>query len=221
MACLPMSPAHPGRHALVAVLVLATAAACSKRDTKADSLAAGANAPVTSATTPADSMSGMPGMGGTGGMQHDMANMTGNADHDFLRMMSDHHKGLILLAHMTRDRKAGGSAVTDAAKLDAAQDKELDHMVTMLEKDFKDPYAPKVMPQHQALADALKGKSGTDYDRTFYQSVIRHHQEALTMIDEYLPRSKNAMLKQMAEQMKADQSKEIADFQRKVARLRS
>lgn len=220
MACFPMLPGHLGRRALVAVLVLTTAAGCSKRESKADSLAAGANAPVTSAT-PADSMSGMQGMSGTTGMQHDMANMTGNADHDFLRMMSDHHKGLIVLAHMTKDRKQGGTAVTDASKLDAAQDKELDHMVTMLEKDFKDPYAPQVMPQHQALADALKGKSGKDYDRAFYQSVIQHHQEALTMIDEYLPRSKNALLKQMAEQMKADQSKEIADFQRKVAGLRS
>ena len=221
MACFPMRPAHLGRHALVAVLVLATTFACSKRNTKADSLAAGSNAPVTSATSAADSTAGMPGMGAAGGMQHDMANMTGNADHDFLRMMSDHHKGLILLAHMTKDRKAAGTAGADAAKLDAAQDKELDHMVTMLEKDFKDPYAPKVMPQHQALADALKSKGGKDYDRTFYQNVIQHHQEALTMIDEYLPRSKNAMLKQMAEQMKADQSKEIADFQRKVAKLQS
>lgn len=221
MACFPMRPTRLDRRALVAVLVLATAAACSKRDTKADSLAAGANAPVTSASSSTDSMSGMQGMSGTGGMQHDMANMTGNADHDFLRMMSDHHKGLILLAHMTKDRKAGGTAVADASALDAAQDKELDHMVTMLEKDFKDPYAPRVMPQHQALADALKGKSGKDYDRTFYQNVIQHHQEALTMIDAYLPKSKNAMLKQMAEQMKTDQSKEIADFQRKVGRLRS
>ena len=221
MACFPMRPTRLDRHALVAVLVLATAAACSKRDTKADSLATGSNARVTSASSSADSLSGMQEMSGTGGMQHDMANMTGNADHDFLRMMSDHHKGLILLAHMTKDRKAGGTAVADASALDAAQDKELDHMVTMLEKDFRDPYAPRVMPQHQALADALKGKSGKEYDRTFYQNVIQHHQEALTMIDAYLPKSKNAMLKQMAEQMKADQSKEIADFQRKVGRLRS
>ena len=215
MDCSTMRRTRLGRHALVALLVLASAAACSKSDTRTDSLAPGANAPVTAA----DSTAGMPGMGAAGGMQHDMANMTGNADHDFLRMMSDHHKGLILLAHMTKDRKAAGTAGADAAKLDAAQDKELDHMVTMLEKDFKDPYAPKVMPQHQALADALKGKSGKEYDRAFYQGVIQHHQEALSMIDEYLPKSKNAMLKQMAEQMKADQSKEIADFQGKVARL--
>lgn len=145
--------------------------------------------------------------------------MTGDADHDFLRMMSDHHKGLILMAHMTIERKEGGSAVADARKLDAAQDKELDHMVTMLEKDFKDPYAPKVMPEHQTMADELKTRSGKEYDRTFYQNIIQHHKEAIKMIDDYLPKAKNAMLKQMAEKMKADQTREIGEFERKVAKL--
>lgn len=201
--------------AITFTLVLATAA-CAKGESKVDSTAATvppAPAPMAMA---GDSMAGhdMSGMGS-------MANMTGDADHDFLRMMSDHHKGLIRMAHMTKDRKEGGAAVADAKKLDAAQDKELDHMVTMLEKDFKDPYAPKVMPAHQSMADELKAKSGKEYDRTFYRNVIAHHGEAIKMIDEYLPKAKNAMLKQMAEQMKADQSKEIADFQRQVARLRS
>ena len=109
--------------------------------------------------------------------------------------------------------------MADAKKLDAAQDVELDHMVTMLEKDFKDPYAPKVIPEHQAMADALKGKSGKEYDRTFYTNIIKHHQEAIAMIDGYLPKAKSAMLKQMAEKMKSDQAKEIADFQQKVAKL--
>lgn len=210
----------PSTARLARLLALATAVvaagACAKSDRPADSLAAGANAPVATASNPpaTDSMAGhdMSGMQG-------MANMTGNPDQDFLRMMSDHHKGLILIAHMTKDRKAGGPAVADATKLDTTQDQELDHMVSMLEKDFKDPYAPKVMPEHQAMADALKSKSGKEYDRTFYQDIIKHHQEALKMIDDYLPKAKNAMIKQMAEKMKADQAKEIADFQQKVSRL--
>jgi len=202
------------RSALATTLVLAVSGACAKSDKAPDTLAAGANAPVTTTPKAADGMAGQD----MSGMQN-MAGMTGDADHDFLRMMSDHHKGLIQIAHMTKDRKEGGSAVADAKKLDAAQDKELDQMVTMLEKDFKDPYAPKAMPEHQAMADALKTRSGKDYDRTFYENIIKHHQEAIAMIDGYLPKAKNATIKHMAEKMKADQTKEIADFQQKVARL--
>lgn len=202
---------------LLTFAVAITVGACAKSDKPADSLAASAGAAATATNaTPAagDSMSAhdMSGMQG-------MTTMTGNPDQDFLRMMSDHHKGLILMAHMTKDRKEGGTAVADATKLDTKQDQELDHMVSMLEKDFKDPYAPKVMQEHQAMADSLKGKTGKDYDRTFYQDIIKHHQEAIKMIDDYLPKAKNPMIKQMAEQMKADQTKEIADFQQKVSRL--
>ena len=145
--------------------------------------------------------------------------MTGDADHDFLRMMSDHHKGLTQLAHMTKDRKDAGTAGADATKMDQAQDAELDRMTTMLEKDFKDPYAPKVLAEHQAMADTLKGKSGKAYERAFYENIIKHHREAITMIDAYLPRARNAMLKEMAGKMKADQAKEIAEFQQKVTTL--
>ena len=201
-----------------AILAVTLSAACAKSGDKADSDAKDSAAAATAVGAPMDTgMSGMAGMSGMSGM----SGMTGNADQDFLRMMSDHHKGLIVLAHMTKDRKEGGTAVADATKLDAAQDMELDHMVTMLEKDFKDAYSPKVSPAHQAMADALKSKTGKEYNRTFYQNIIQHHQEAIKMVDGYLPNSKNAMLKQMAEKMKADQSKEIADFQKKVTALGS
>ena len=163
-------------------------------------------------------MSGMKngqGMKGMGGMA-----MTGDADRDFLRMMSDHHKGMILMAHMTKERKDGGPASADARKLDAKQDAELDTMMTMLEKTYKDPYAAKVMPEHQAMADELKGKTGTEYERAFYQNVIKHHGEAVKMVDAYLPNAKSAAVKQMAMKIKADQTKEIAEFQKKLAAIK-
>jgi len=214
------SAPHFLTRALLATLALASAA-CGTAEKRADTTAAPANAVPAGSSAPAmpsDSSSGAQGTGSMSGMGQ-MANMTGDADHDFLRMMSDHHKGLILMAHMTTERTEGGSAVADAKKLDAAQDKELDHMVTMLETEYKDPYMPKVMPEHQTMADGLKTKSGKEYDRAFYQNIIQHHQEAIKMIDDYLPKAKNAMLKRMAEKMKTDQTREIGEFEQKVAKL--
>ena len=207
-----------GGLATVAILV---AGACSAADKAADTTVAAAPAATTnaapmggSALYAPDSMSGMKkdqGMKGMDGMA-----MTGDADRDFLRMMSDHHKGMILMAHMTTERKEGGPAVADAKKLDAKQDAELDKMMTMLEKTYKDPYAAKVMPDNQAMADELKGKTGTEYERAFYQNVVKHHGEAIKMVDAYLPNAKSAVVKQMAEKIKVDQTKEIAEFQKKL-----
>jgi uncharacterized protein (DUF305 family) len=201
-----------------ALLCACTVAACSSGDKtidkSADTTAAMTASPAPSAA-PTDSMKGMSGMSGDkmGGMA-----MTGDADRDFLRMMSDHHKGLTEMAHGAKEMKLPVAA--DAKMLDTKQDAELDKMVTTLEKQYKDPYSPKIMPSNQAMIDALRGKTGADFQKTFYQNVVQHHQDAIKMIDDYLPKAKDASIKQMAEKMKADQTREIAQFEKKAAAIK-
>lgn len=154
-----------------------------------------------------------------GGMQTGGMAMTGDADHDFLRMMSDHHKGLIAMVHPTLDKKENLAVKGDAAKMDKKQDAELEKMVTMLDQQYKDAYTPMVMPDNQRIVDELNGKSGADYSRTFLKNVIAHHQQAIKMIDDYLPKAKNAQIKSMAEKMKTDQAKEITELQRKLSAI--
>lgn len=190
---------------LISLLVLA---ACSpKTDSNVDSTAAASSG---SMSAPADTTpSTHTGMSG-------MANMTGDPDRDFLRMMSDHHKGLIAMVHPTLDKKENLAVKGDAAKMDKAQDAELDKMITLLDQQYKDAYTPSVMPDNQRMADELNGKSGADYSRTFLKNVIAHHQQAIKMVDDYLPKAKNPQVKAMAEKMKSDQTKEIAALQRKL-----
>ncbi len=189
------------RVALFPLLVL-IAACGSKYETKVTDS--------TAMTTPAGTAAPAPAT--TGGAMEGMA-MTGDANRDFLRMMSDHHKGLIAMAHETMEEGRGtAESRGDAGKLDAQQDEELKQMVTMLDKDYKDPYEPKVIPAHRAMLDTLLAKSKDTYVPTFYRLVIQHHREALTLIDAYLPRATRPDLKAMAEQMRRDQAREIAEF---------
>ena len=103
--------------------------------------------------------------------------------------------------------------------MDKKQDAELEKMITMLDQQYKDTYTPSVMPEHQRMVDELKGKSGADYSRMFLTNVIVHHEQAIKMIDDYLPKAKNAQVKAMAEKMKSDQTKEIAELQRKLGAM--
>ena len=206
-------------------LLLAALMACAKGDSRTDTSVAGGairaapgdsatastTSPGAASTSHSDSMAGMQGMSGMQGMK-----MTGDPDHDFLRMMSDHHKGMIGMAHLATEEKKASASAADAKKLDAKQDSELDKMITMLDKDFKDQYTPMLMPDNQAMIDELKEKNGKEFDRTFYQNVVKHHQQAIKMIDDYLQKGKNAAIKQMAQKMKADQQKEISEFERKA-----
>ncbi len=206
-------------------LAVASLAACSTKTsdgtaTAGDSLGTGmAPAPAAAAgTQPMASMSGdsgMTGMQASGSMAG--MEMTGDADRDFLRMMSDHHKGLSSMAHHAKEMKL--PVAVDAKKIDTKQDGEIDRMVTMLETQYKDPYAPKVMAGDREMIDALKGKTGSDYQKTFYENVVQHHQAALAMINDYLPKARSPEVKAMAEKMKVDQTKEIAEFQQKAGKL--
>ncbi|HVS60943.1 MAG TPA: DUF305 domain-containing protein [Gemmatimonadaceae bacterium] len=189
------------------ISLVALSACSSKSDSKADSTAI---APATAVDTSTPS--------GTGNMQMSgMANMTGDPDRDFLRMMSDHHKGLIAMVHPTLDKKENLAVKGDASKMDKKQDAEIEKMITMLDQQYKDAYTPSVMPDNQRMVDELNGKSGADYSRTFLKNVIAHHQQAVKMIDDYLPKAKNPQVKSMAEKMKSDQTKEIAELQKKLS----
>ncbi len=176
-------------------------------DTSATSVAAVAKRDSAKSTAHADSGTAqMPGM--------DMSSQP--PDQQFLRMMSDHHKGLTLMAHETIERKDKIAVKEEARAMDKKQDLELDEMVIMLDTKYKDSYTPKVTPDNRAMVDDLMTKSGREFDRAFRENVIKHHEQAIRMIDQYLPKLTDPKLREMALKMKTDQKGEIAQQQKKL-----
>jgi uncharacterized protein (DUF305 family) len=90
-------------------------------------------------------------------------------------------------------------------------------MVAMIKTSYNETYMPMVMLGDKAMNDSLQQESGAAYDRDMYRHLIMHHQEAIEMVDEFLPRLARPDVKQMAERMRADQQREIQEFQRKQA----
>ncbi|MDQ6885831.1 MAG: DUF305 domain-containing protein [Gemmatimonadota bacterium] len=145
-----------------------------------------------------------------------MAGMTGDADRDFLRMMSDHHKALVVLAHETLEKRGAITVRDDAKALDRKQDEGIDRMGAMLRQYYNDSYEAKAPPESKYVIDSVMAKSGAAFDRAFRLSVIKHHQDALRMIDQFLPKLTKPDVKAMAQKMKADQGQEIAEFQKQL-----
>jgi uncharacterized protein (DUF305 family) len=143
-----------------------------------------------------------------------------DGNHEFLRMMSDHHEGLIRMATAAMDKAAAQSTKDDAHKLHTKQAAERDTMLSMVQRDYQEQHTPRPPARNQAQADSLNALSGPEYDRTFYRLVIDHHREGIGMIDEHLPHLTNQAVRQMAEKMKADQQKEIAEFEQKQSSIR-
>lgn len=138
-----------------------------------------------------------------------------DADQEFLREMTNHHQGLIVMAHEAVE-KGGSEVKTLAQTLDQKQDAEQEQMIGILQRDYSDTHQPMVMPKNQAMAVSLSQKSGADYDMAFQMNVVQHHREGIAMIDQYLPRLTRAEVRTMAETMKADQQKDIQEIEAKM-----
>lgn len=138
-----------------------------------------------------------------------------DADHEFLRMMSDHHEGMVMMMRPAMDKASSSAAKADAKTLHDKQGQERDSMVAMIRASYDETITPMVMPSGKAMNDSLQAKSGNAYDRDMYRHVIMHHQEGVKMIDDFLPRLKRPEVRQMAEKMRADQQREIQEFQKK------
>jgi uncharacterized protein (DUF305 family) len=191
------------RAAVIAPVLMLLTSACAGSDRDASGDTAGTTA------------SGVAGVSdtGTAGMAHGPAK---DADHEFLRAMSDHHEGLVVMASAAMNKASRPETQADAHKLHQTQAEERDKMVGMIRSSYSESHAPTVMLKHRAMNDSLQEKSGAEYDRDFYRRVTMHHREGLQMIDRFLPRPTNAQVRQMAEQMRRDQTREIAQFERKA-----
>lgn len=137
------------------------------------------------------------------------------ADQEFLRMMSDHHTGMVLMAHEVIERKEKLASKADAKKFDQDQDNELDRMRSAL-KGMNDSYKPTATAEAKEMAASLSKLSGSQFDRMFWENTIKHHQMAIDMIDKYLPNLTHPDVKTMAERMRAAQLQEIDKMKKEL-----
>lgn len=185
---------------------MAVLAACAGNDSATADSAAVAAAPAA-------------GDSGMAGMDHGAMPMNNgpakDADHEFLRKMSDHHEGLLAMMNGAMAKATSAAAKADARALHDKQRMEKDQMVGLIKSAYGETYTPMEMQSAKMMTADLDQKSGAAYDRAMYGHVVMHHQEALKMIDDFLPRIQKAEVKRMAEKMRVDQAREIQDFKRK------
>jgi len=194
---------------LLATLVVS---ACKK----ADSGAADTSHPVTSMASPADtSMNSMSGM--------DKSSMSTtpakDADQEFIRMMVDHHQGLIVLADTALALNASEHTRMDAREMSGKQRVEEKQMIDMLKNDYGETKMPMILPSNAQFISELASKTGKDLDKTFKEKVIAHHEEAIKMIDDYTPKFTKPAVRAMAAKMKKDQQAEIADLKSELKKM--
>lgn len=157
------------------------------------------------------------GTGRPGGDTAMSAGMSRTAPHDsnqvFLRMMSDHHEGLIAMSDSALPRTQAADA--DAQRIREKQQREQQEMLTMLRGTHGDSITPMIMPSNRQMIDSTSQASGTAADTVYWRQVVHHHVEGIGMTEKLLPHL-TGDVKQMAEKMLSDQKKEAEELRRKA-----
>ena len=133
---------------------------------------------------------------------------TGDQDHDFLRRMSDHHAGLIVLTHAAIESNRSPSLQPAIRKIEEDHDHELDTMLTMLRRIYNDGYLPTAARDFTIMAGTLR--AGTGDSKTFFRSVLKTEEQVMQMVNAYLPKARNAQVRRFADELRRDEPREIA-----------
>ena len=76
---------------------------------------------------------------------------------------------------------------------------------------------PIALPSDASMVTTLAGASGAAFDRRFREQVIMHHEEAIKMVDRFLPRLKNPeLVSRWRKKMKRDQTTQIAELRKEL-----
>jgi uncharacterized protein (DUF305 family) len=119
------------------------------------------------------------------------------ADRRFMQDMIPHHHQALEMAALADDRTNTREIVDAAGRIDASQQDEIEFMQQWLRdrgEDVPDPTAHSAMQTDHMMAGMatpeqmaeLAAAEGSDFDRLFLELMIRHHEGAVSMVEELL-----------------------------------
>ena len=143
----------------------------------------------------------------------------------FMRGMIPHHQQALEMAELVGERTNRPEIVEIAGRIEASQADEIAFMQGWLEARGEKPADPMAhhghhghdMPKMDGMATPeqmaeLANSKATDFDRLFLELMIRHHEGAITMVDDLLEQPGSAydpVLYDFTSDVKNDQNAEI------------
>jgi uncharacterized protein (DUF305 family) len=137
------------------------------------------------------------------------------AEQQFMEQMTSHHMDAIQMAQMAQDKAKNKQVKSLSAGIITAQNKEVSEMKSWYKQWYgKDmPEMAKMPGMMMDGMDMGKLSSAKDFDDEFVSQMIPHHQKAVQMAKDILPKAKHSELKNMANDVITSQTMEIQEMQ--------
>ncbi|NHC46587.1 DUF305 domain-containing protein [Motilibacter aurantiacus] len=170
---------------------------------------------------------GRPGEPNTTGSPSIAPDTWSTADIEFASMMIPHHAQALEMSRLAPDRAQSPKVKAMAARIEAEQEPEIELFQAYLQERGQE-VPPADWREHghghhsggsgalqmagmatEEELEALEAAEGTAFDKLFLQMMIRHHQGALTMIDEWGDTPGEVKMNEMASEVGVTQQGEI------------
>jgi uncharacterized protein (DUF305 family) len=151
---------------------------------------------------------------GTGhGVGHGVVQAEGQPfDLAFIDGMVPHHEGAIIMAQQALEQAERDEIKQMAQAIIAAQAAEIEQLKAWRREWYPDAGPPDMSVMEGMMMEVPPGD--TPFDLRFIDSMIPHHDDAITMAQQALEKSEHAEIKQMAEAIIAAQASEIEQMQK-------
>jgi uncharacterized protein (DUF305 family) len=138
-------------------------------------------------------------------------------DQQLLRIMADHHAGLIALARTAAERAADSTSRGTARRLADRLDGEQAEMLELLRAGYGDPHRAMALPVAKAADDSLRQAAPEEAGRLFRESALSHLQSDLAVIDRYVPSLTREDVATLARRVSAAHERAVAELEPGVA----
>jgi uncharacterized protein (DUF305 family) len=150
-----------------------------------------------------------------------------DADVTFAQMMVVHHEQAIEMAQLADGRAESQDVLDLAARIEAAQQPEIEQMQSWLEAwgaddsrsgmDMEDGGMEMSGEMSEEDMTALEAASGAEFERMFLEMMVEHHRGAITMSESEVAEGTNQAAIQLAQKIIDDQEAEIAEIEAMLA----
>ena len=141
----------------------------------------------------------------------------------FAQMMIPHHKQAIVMSETALKKSRNQEILKLSRQIKSLQSSETSQLTYWLKATDSSMTMDHDMKMSGMLTvkelASLKRLTGSQFDRTFLQLMIKHHQGALEMLD-LISDSKNTEAKALAKAIKSAQSKEITSMKLLLKKLK-
>ena len=136
-----------------------------------------------------------------------------NFEVKFMTGMIDHHQMAIEMAEICLQKATHEELRSMCQQVIAAQSAEIEEMQAWLSDWYGITYEPTMKPGDEKMLERLASLSGAEFEISFMEMLIKHHEKAIKEARKCLDKAAHAELRELCENIIRTQSAEIAQLQ--------